>query len=242
MSVNNDDSPIYDINNTPTTDSYNDIINSFIWRIPLFTNKQTQYLCNGYIRMVSIKYIPIDIIKLCIQYIDDSNLISIIKNAKTVGGVRSTFFSIGQFKFFMDLYPNGYGIEDKDNVDIFLNLASLSPTIPRITTSYCFIFNEMKENKHHSYFDASFTDNDSSSCITRLLRKDIVNMDLNTMTFELKIKSLTVYNEIRDEKQQYNNDIDDIKQCHSTEVINNLGLLSEGFIWHLDIINDGING
>ena len=76
------------------------------WKLPAFTYNYIDKLTEGYIRLKSKKYslyVPRDITATCMTYYYDLNVTNSIKTASNGQGFKSNLFSIGPFKFYMDI-------------------------------------------------------------------------------------------------------------------------------------------
>eukprot|EP01084_Bolivina_argentea_P157135 273835_1 len=134
----------------------------FEWKLPEFTSHHVDYLSSGFIRIESTKhslFIPRDITRTCMKYYYNLNILNSIKTAPNGISFKSNLFSIGPFKFYMDIFPNGYDKDSKGNIDWFLNLASISPTINQIAFKYEI---QIAENNHR-YINTGLLNHDELS-------------------------------------------------------------------------------
>ena len=162
------------------------------WKLPEFNEHHVDHLTNGYIRDESKKYslyVPRDVSNTCMQYYYNLNIINKVKTAENGQGFKSNLFSIGPFKFYMDVFPNGYDSESKGNIDWFLNLSSMSPTIQRIAFKYQV---KIKENGHSYTNSARLNHDEVSVGWDEVSNKSI--QELQSLTFLLFITIYDLFN------------------------------------------------
>lgn len=228
-----------------STESVNlsDTQTAFQWKIPSLTTdtKQLHALCGGYFRILqrslqSPYHMPSDILGLCVRSLDESWLIHQIQNAKCGDVLKSDFFSIGDFKFYIDLYPNGFDESSSGFCDMFLNLASLSPIIPRISLSHCLRFSELdhegNEPQISDYRRAEFQDDNISIHIRRHTHNEMIS--LQSMTMSLHISELLIHYDVIGNASNTPNHSHTVDTTSlSVHIETDLRLIQDTFTWTL---------
>jgi len=81
--------------------------------------------------------------------ISGPNLVKSIKTAKFEQKFESPVFTLCNFRWYIELYPNGYvGDDNRGHVVMFCNLASLPPKLKSLDVKYSYIF-EQQMISHH---------------------------------------------------------------------------------------------
>eukprot|EP01083_Nonionella_stella_P106065 305548_1 len=172
------------------------------WKLPSFTTDQIEQLLKGFIREEAKQnelYIPHDVISICATYYYDTNILERVKKAPNGDAFKSNLFTVGPFKFYMDMFPNGYDKDSIGNIDWFLNLSSLSPTLCKIAFKYKIEIIEIK----HEYTNTARLNHDELSVGWGELKRTEIE-HVNTLTFVVCIMIYDLFDE-RDQSLMHQN-------------------------------------
>ena len=171
---------------------------SAIWRIPSITLIEAQSICYGYCRNYCRKYIPADIIKLCVLFVSEDNDMDNIKGLLIDKGNKERF-ELKLEMFHMNLLkvsliissprPRRYGRRLEWNLHYFH-----SSQICGILFHYavrCKELNYIRQDFVHIVYK---DDNKHGGVICDCLSKKMIEMipKLESLTFELQINILDV--------------------------------------------------
>ena len=162
---------------------------SFKWQIPSLTPDAKLLLCQGFVKNNTNKYIIPDIIKLfAMFYTNNLYTMKEIKSSKIAQRFHGPVFSINEFKFYFEFYPNGTSSHHEGQIASFLCLTSLPPNIQHIQLSHTLQSTEL---------DCKLADDDydfDTDAYWRGIYSETCKLqNLNTLSFNLEIKQLSIY-------------------------------------------------
>eukprot|EP01083_Nonionella_stella_P270394 915604_1 len=113
----------------------------------------------------------------------DSSLMLSMKNAMTTSEWKSPAFSIGGFRWHLNVYPNGKNSNSNGYVSLYLNLAFLPPKVQSLSIrqELCLIETDAMRSLEHTYHKGSMMWGNSKTLETESLQH------LTTLTFTAKI-------------------------------------------------------
>eukprot|EP01083_Nonionella_stella_P032350 88543_1 len=116
--------------------------------------------------------------------ITDPSLVRSMKHAKNGSQWKSPIFSIGGFRWYLDVFPNGHNKDHNGYVQLYLNLAFLPPKVKSICIGReCrLIETDTIDNRDSTYEKGGMG---WGWGLTRLQTENIKN--LTTLTFSAKI-------------------------------------------------------
>eukprot|EP01084_Bolivina_argentea_P052934 97185_1 len=163
----------------------------------------------------------------------DADLVNKIKKVKTGVDFESEIFELGQFKWYLKFYPNGYSANYSGSTDLFLRLASIPPNIAHISANYQLMLDE-KNTKHFTV--SQFSSKSASFGWNKLKNTDIQN--INTFTFRAVIKIIDVFdtdgnnitNQFIDIKDFIDEKCDNIPEMPLVKFVGNM----PNYIWRID--------
>eukprot|EP01084_Bolivina_argentea_P263092 445177_1 len=162
----------------------------YIWKIPNIGVTQSELCIVGYIRMHSLKYIPSEIARLCVNFFTDIHIMNKIKHALNRTCFKSDIFCVKNFKFRLEIWPNGYEAFEVGTFDIWLELVSLSNKISDIEFQFTISIQEINTD----WIDCTdWTGNANLNMNDRwviwkgddILTEDIQNIDSLTIKFQI---------------------------------------------------------
>eukprot|EP01084_Bolivina_argentea_P000156 302_1 len=162
---------------------------NYIWKIPSISDTQCGLCIAWYIRNHSAKYIPHEIMFLCMHFFTDMHIMNKIKNSPAETCFKSDIFCINHFKFLLEIWPNGYDKNEAGIFDLCLTLVSLSNKISKLELDFTL---SIKETNTKWISNASLDRIDRWIFLTdhgmNILTKDIQNID--SLTIEFRINNI----------------------------------------------------
>ena len=227
--------------------SKSELKSSFTWKLPKLTKINIDLLCKGFINQYTRNlYIPADIIKLCIDYFNDNIEIESLRKTKNTECFKSCKpFTINQFKFYLDIYPNGYDTSSDGYCDVLLNILSIPPNIGRVRINYNISLLELNISSSQV---STFNRSNIGYVWNEKIKFDKIK-SLKTLTFILNITKLKIFYIIQDlidedngVEDRGNNDLMQETKGGKTEKISgsdkilinsDFELLSDEYLWNI---------
>eukprot|EP01084_Bolivina_argentea_P222518 376618_1 len=160
---------------------------NYIWKLPSIGITECNLCVNGYIHSHSSKYMPPEIITLCINFFSDIHIMNKIKNSSNGTSFKSDIFCVRHFKMYLDIWPNGYNSTQIGVFNLYLNLVSLSNKISEIEFEFTISVKETN-TKWSSTAALGMVDTSIGWRANQISTKDIEK--INSLTIEFTIDNI----------------------------------------------------
>eukprot|EP01083_Nonionella_stella_P011349 32260_1 len=216
---------------------------SYTWTIPSLSKEHSQFIVMKYFRDHCLDHFPFELIDLCVHYFADVNVMDKIKTASNATPFQSDIFCIQHVKFYLDIWPNGYGPLQNGIVNLYLNLVSLSPNVSEFEFDFTISIKETN-TKWSSSATFSITDTCTGWRDDVLSTKEIQKLDSLTiaLTMDSDVDILDQEgNHIRFQSSSLNTALShydwhiDNKQLISTPTLDSPYFKMHNILWNLQV-------
>eukprot|EP01083_Nonionella_stella_P303988 1054400_1 len=104
--------------------------------MPFVLPSKVSLLLCGYLRAIRATACPDAFLNGCAEYLADDMNVSDICTVPCGSVFESKVFDIGGFKWCLVMYPNGIKAVNRGDVQVFIHLLALPPTVSKISFHY----------------------------------------------------------------------------------------------------------